>query len=168
MVLLELNSFADWLRAAWHLVKDFFNQPVPIIGCTVGFALVFILKIISTTSIGQKGLKKIKDELSIFKTDFEGKEQEIKVERDKFITEINALVKEHEEEIARYKELLNQVDTKYKELLDQADTKYNELKDLVMNIASNLHNKKIKDILESLKGVDENGEEQELDSQEEE
>ena len=40
---------------------ELINQPIPIIGFTIGAVLFFILSIIAKTSIGKKALRKIQD-----------------------------------------------------------------------------------------------------------
>lgn len=46
-------------------IRQFWNQPVPIIGFTVGAVLLAILGIIAKTSIGKKQLNKLKIEINI-------------------------------------------------------------------------------------------------------
>ena len=70
MNLVNLFNFQEWLINAWAWLKDFFNQPIPIIGVSVGFALFCILKIISSTSIGKKSLNEFKRKTKVLNDSF--------------------------------------------------------------------------------------------------
>lgn len=114
------QTLIDWGNA----VKDFFNQPVPIIGCTIGFLLITILSILSKTSWGKKSINKVIGLLDNFKKETTTK-----------ISNINQMYQDLEKE--------------YNEKLAIAETHNQELENLLLNIGEQLHNKKIKEYVES-------------------
>lgn len=103
-------------------LKEFFNQQVPIIGCTIGFALIFALVIISKTSIGTKALKK-------FKSWYE-----------ELVTGYHSFKEEAEKKLNEQKEF-------YESELKKAEAKYYEITNLIVLIAENTHNEKVKSAL---------------------
>lgn len=107
-------------------VKDFFNQPVTIIGSSVLFFLIFILVIFSKTSIGKKVLKKLTSAISNLIAQFNVFKSEVKSQLD--------------EGLKKYEE---------KEL--QVEAKVAVLEEVVMIIAENSHNVKVKEAMEKCK-----------------
>lgn len=103
-------------------VKDFFNQPIPIIGCSIGFLLVFVLVIFSKTSFGKRWILKLKALIEELKESF------------------RALKKYVEESIATIK---SYSETEIKKIEGQ----YSELSSLIVVIAENSHNIKVKEAL---------------------
>jgi len=105
-----------------NAIKEFFNQPVPIIGITVGSLLMLILTILSKTSIGQKALRQFKkwyEELKLAFTNYK---------------------KESDETLQKVKDY-------YEEELQKAKSEYNALCKFTMSIASNINNVKVKEAL---------------------
>lgn len=121
----------------WDLIveniKIFFNQPVPIIGCTIGFALMFILVIVSKTSIGKKSLNKIKKINA-----------DLKKQYDELIVKNEQSKKELDSKIANLK-------NEYEKLLQESIDKYNELETLLLNISSNIHHREINKLIKQHK-----------------
>lgn len=107
-------------------VKDFFNQPVPIISCTVGALLITILTIISKTSIGKKSIKRMLEAVS-----------EVKLE----LTNT----------IAKTSDNVAQLKKEYETQLALAETHSQELEDLLLSISDQLHNAKIRELVEQYK-----------------
>lgn len=107
-------------------IKTFFNQPVPIIGCTIGFALIFALAVISKTSIGTRVLKKLTAWYN-----------EIKEKVTAFIQEMNKKAVEME--------------NKYNEQISIAEAKWHKADELLTLIVENSHNVKIKEAYENYK-----------------
>ena len=103
-----------------HNIESFFNLPVPIIGCSVLFALIFCLVIISKTSIGTKILKrltKMYDSLLLGFTNFKKKaDQTLQEQKERYEREIAVI-----------------------------ESKYNALQEFLVLIAENSHNKKIEE-----------------------
>ena len=100
-------------------IKDFFNQPVSIIGCSVGFLLVFVLVIISKTSFGRKALKFLK-----------GKVAKLESEYSEFKDETQ--------------NLLENMKAKYEEQVMIAESKVAVLEEVLMIVAENTHNEQVK------------------------
>lgn len=107
-------------------IKTFFNQPVPIIGCTIGFALIFALVVISKTSIGTRVLKKLTAWYN-----------EIKEKVTAFIQEMTKKAVEME--------------NKYNEQISIAEAKWHKADELLTLIVENSHNVKIKEAYENYK-----------------
>ena len=107
-------------------VKDFFNQPVTIIGSSILFLLVFILVIFSKTSIGKKVLKKLTSAIA------------------NLIAQFNAFRKE-------VKEQMDEGFKKYEEEKLQIEAKVATLEKICLIIAENTHNEKIKGAVSVLK-----------------
>lgn len=107
-------------------VKDFFNQPVTIIGCSVLFLLIFILVIFSKTSLGKKVLKSL-------------------------ATAINNLIAQFNAFKSEVKSQLDEGLKKYEEEKLQVEAKVAVLEEVVMIIAENSHNVKVKEAMEKCK-----------------
>lgn len=103
-MLLTNNAFQDWLYTAWGAVKDFFNQPIPIIGCTVGFLLISILTIISKTSFGKKWINTLKTWFNDLKNDFVNTVNEWKAFKDNQEKRFEEMKAEQKAEIEKLKE----------------------------------------------------------------
>ena len=100
-------------------IKDFFNQPVPIIGCTIGFVLVFILVILSKTSFGRKALKFLK-----------GKVAELEKEYNEFKEATSKQVED--------------LKSAYEEKLNIAESKVAVLEEVILIVADQTHNEQVK------------------------
>lgn len=107
-------------------VKQFFSQPVPIIGCTIGFVLVFVLVILSKTSFGRKLLKRMKEKVDGLKHEFEAYKQATKKK-------------------------VQELQEGYEKKLQVAEAKVSVLEEIVLVIAEHSHNEKIKEIVEKSK-----------------
>ena len=116
------TNFVEWWDKMADGVKVFFNQPVPIIGCTVLSLLVFVLTVLSKTSWGKKGINWCKNQISFLVAGFkelkEGTEKEVK-------------------EIKEFSETERQ----------KLEAQYSELSELIVAVAENSHNAKVKSAL---------------------
>lgn len=115
----------DW-NSVVEGIKTFFNQPIPIIGCTIGFALVFVLTVISKTSIGRKTLKKLG-----------GWYDELKTKYNEFHDDVSKNVAEMQKT--------------YNEQIAVATAKWNEANELIELLVENSHNVKVKDAYQQYK-----------------
>lgn len=107
-------------------IEQFFSKPVPIIGCTVAFALVFILVIFSKTSLGKKLLKKLSikiDELLIAFANFK----------------------------ADTKAQLEEYKKHYEEEKNKIESKVAILEEVCLIIGENSHNEQVKKAMEQCK-----------------
>ena len=128
-------------------LKEFWNQPVPIIGFTVGTCIVGLAFIISKTQIGKKALNKLKALYNDLKARIEAaliRFSQMEKEYEEFKEKANEAVKNKENEIreltANYELKLNN----YKnELLKQGE--------LLKIVCENSVNKKIKEAYENYK-----------------
>lgn len=106
-------------------LKTFWNQPVPIIGFTIGMVIVGILFIVAKTSIGKKALNKIKDindKLSKQNDVLQSQLKDVNNRCNKFVDNVsnitipelkdyyNNVIKEKYEQIAEYKNELSKRD----------------------------------------------------------
>ena len=107
-------------------VKDFFNQPVAIIGCSVGFDLVFILVIFSKTSLGKRVLQKLTAAIAQLAAEFNNLKSNVE-------TKLDEGLKKYEEE---------------KKLIE---AKVAVLEKVCLIIAENTHNAKVKEAMEECK-----------------
>lgn len=107
-------------------VKDFFNQPVPIISCTVGALLIAIITIISKTSLGKKSIKRM-------------------------LTAVSEVKLELTNTIAKTSDNVAQLKKEYETQLALAETHSQELEDLLLSISAQLHNAKIRELVEQYK-----------------
>ena len=136
----------QWNQVA-TAIKDFFNQPVPIICCTVGALCVFILTIIAKTSIGKRGLKKLNTKMIAL-------ESVIK----QFLADLRAEKTKAEQEYQKYIAELE------KARLEEQH-KREKLEELVLFIAENTHNSKIKEYVKTYnKESNEDGREETKDT----
>lgn len=107
-------------------VKDFFNQPVTIIGSSILFLLIFILVIFSKTSLGKKVLKKLTSAITNLIAQFNAFKSEVKSQLDEGLK-------------------------KYEEEKLQIEAKVATLEKICLIIAENTHNEKIKGAVSELK-----------------
>lgn len=107
-------------------IKDFFNQPVPIIGVTIGFLLIFVLVIFSKTSLGKKVLKKLTSAVH------------------DLVLSFNKFKSETEEKVESLKK-------EYEEKKSVLESKVAILEKVCLIIAENSHNAKIKEAMEECK-----------------
>ena len=125
---MDWAAFCEWFNNVCLAIKDFFNQPVPIIGCTIGFLVISILSILSKTSLGKKTLNKA-------------------------LTKIDAVKAETTKKIAFASTKINELEEEYKEKLAIAETHSQELEELLLNISEQLHNKKIAELVENYRNA---------------
>lgn len=138
----------------WEQVVEkttaFFDKPVPIIGCTIGFLLITVLTIISKTSFGKKSIRRL--------------------------TELARLTHETvETTLKNVNDKLNEIDEKQDDIeymlcdrLQAQEKRIYELETLLTEICKNIRNAKIKALIndynkgietvEKEKEVSENGE----------
>ena len=117
-------------------LKEFWNQPVPIIGFTVGTLIIGIIVILSKTSIGTKALNWLK-----------GKYQEM-VETNKEMQErYEAIIKTKDEFIASLTQM-------YEDKLALVQANKDKERDVIIAIGSCINNVKIKKIIEEYKGTE--------------
>ena len=107
-------------------IKDFFNQPVTIIGFSVLFLLIFILVIFSKTSLGKRVLQKLTAAIAQLVSQFNAFKSEVTVKLDEGL-------KKYEEE---------------KKLIE---AKVAVLEKVCLIIAENTHNAKVKEAMEECK-----------------
>lgn len=120
---LDWATFVETLKQWALAVKDFFNQPVPIIGCTIGFLLITILSILSKTSWGKKSINKV-------------------------MGSVNTLKSETALKLSETSQMIELVKNEYNEKLALSESKSQEIENLLLNISEQLHNKKIKEYVE--------------------
>lgn len=108
----------------WHLVVEkvtwFFNQPVPIIGCTVAALIFLFLTVLSKTSFGKRLLFKLKQQIA------------------DFIELVKAWMAQKDEEIRKFKE-----DVEADAL--KVGAYVHECTELLDIVCENSHNVKIKE-----------------------
>lgn len=114
-------------------IKDFFNQPVPIICCSIGTLLVFVLVIFSKTSLGKKALNTLKGLIK---------------ELTKQITDLIDKFKGFKEDVNKTLEQQNKI---LENALNEKQQEIDDLKALVEIIARNTHNVKSIQALEEYK-----------------
>jgi len=125
----------EWLNEVSNWLVAFFDKPVPIIGCTVGFLLVAILKIISSTSIGKKSLNTLKSSMASVLTKNEELVEQLTKERESVS---NALNSKNEEVDALTEE--------YEAKLQLVANNYKLLEELVLGICKAISNKNVKEL----------------------
>lgn len=129
----------EWQQIC-EAIKDFFSQPVPIIGCTIGALVVSVIVILSKTNIGKKALHKMQETNNELKSQivaFSTEITNIKQNLDKTLVEQN-------------KDLQN--------ALIEKDQEIARLRELVETIALNTHNVRTLDALKNYKKERENNE----------
>lgn len=121
-------------EAIVEAIKTFFNQPVPVIGCTIGFLLIFVLKVISSTSIGKKALNRLTFQ-----------HEEMKKHVTNSIKDFEKATEAAKQELADQKKY-------YEAHLAAYEKKYAELETLLLEIAKNVHNRRVKEIVDQYTG----------------
>ena len=109
-----------------NAIKEFFNQPVPIIGITIGSLLAFVLTILSKTTIGKKGLNTLKKAFT-----------DLQKNINLFTEQMNQKEKELNNIYLELKEY-------YEKQLEIMKSEYYALCDLILCIGENTNNKNIK------------------------
>lgn len=133
----------SWEQISYN-IEQFWNKPIPIIGFTVGAVIVGVLFILAKTSIGRKALNELKkkyNEIIDFKNSIEDKYNKLIEEKDKLIEEKGKIIEE----------LQHQYDDKL--ALVQANK--DKEKEIIIAIAENINNVKIKKIIEEYKKLPE-------------
>lgn len=116
----------NWWEQAVAWCKDFFNQPVPIIGVSVGLLILYTLVIFSKTSIGKKILRKLTDGYNSLKSEF------------------TSFKDETSKKLEEQKEF-------YENEIKNIEAKTHEMQSFVLWVAENSTNEKIKEKAETLK-----------------
>ena len=115
---------------SWEVIvnglKEFWAQPVPIIGFSVGTLIIGICTIISKTSFGKRLLNKLK-----------GNVQELSTNVDTFKSDTNAKI----EELKSY----------YEQAMALLEAKKDNTEKLLLAIAEQLHNVKIEELVKEYK-----------------
>ena len=123
----------EWWSNFVEGLKTFWNQPVPIIGFTVGTLVVAFLTILSKTSFGKRAIKELKNMFSTLKNMW----LESKNNYDKIVAikdeEIKILTETYESKLA----------------VIQAENIH--CKDIIIEIAENINNVKVKEIIKKYK-----------------
>lgn len=127
----------EWWNEFTRIVEEFWNKPVPIIGFTVGACILGALWIISKTSIGKKALKELR-----------AKYEEIK--------NVNDAIKKIADDLLEAKDnVIAEMKKEYEAKLAIAQEEVRQTKQLVIAIASNINNVKIKKLIEEFEKLPE-------------
>ena len=124
---------------------ELINQPIPIIGFTIGAVLFFVLSIIAKTSIGKKALRKIQDINDKLNKKCAGLCQKLDEAEQKCVSltvKYNEVIKNKDEEI---KQLTDEYEIKldaYKNIAKKQD-------EIIRVICENSVNVKIKEAFEN-------------------
>ena len=119
----------NWEQISYN-IEQFWNKPIPIIGFTVGFVVIGILWIIAKTSIGKKALKELRAK-------YEEATKTLKEIKDFY----NKVIEEKDNQLKKLTEMYES-----KLALVQANKEREEK--LVLSIAKNINNVKIKKLVE--------------------
>ena len=117
-----MEQFKEIVDTFW----GWLNQPLPIIGVSILFILIFLWKIFSSTSFGKKQIKKINDGFKRLETFVDEKAKEIEQTKQEIETNIE----------------------KFKE-------DYNFMLSIIVELCETLPNKKVKVIAEKVKEYEE-------------
>ena len=104
----------------WQQIKEFIahllSQPVPIICCSVGSLLVFVLVIISKTSIGKKALNTLRQwiidfiaKVSAILTEIKNENEKLKQENEKLKIDLQIALNEKQDKIDKLEKLVEQI-----------------------------------------------------------
>lgn len=124
----------EWFDTFAENLKIFWNQPVPIIGFTVGTIIIGALFIIGKTSIGKKALNKLKALYEDLKSRYENALEMFYTTKNEF----DEFKKEKEEEIKQIGETYELKLNAYKERMVKQD-------EIIKVLCENSPNKKVKD-----------------------
>ena len=125
--------------------KEFWNQPVPIIGFTVGMCIVGVVFIIGKTSIGKKAFNKLKSEIKFLEEKNKLLLDSCEEYRLKLLDSesyIKELIKTKEAEVSQLKADYELLLAPYKEQIAKQD-------DLLKVVCENNVNKKVKEAYEN-------------------
>lgn len=112
-----MEQFKEFMMKAW----EFLNAPLPIVGVSLIFILIFLWKIISSSSFGKKNIKRL-NEVS----------RETKESVDKKLIEYDTKIKEQDEKI------------------EQQNKEIEYLKQFIVRLCLTSPNKKIKELAKEL------------------
>lgn len=130
----------EWLDTAVAWLRDFFNQPVPIIGCSVLALGTFVATVIGKTSIGKKALIEFRSGLSDISSRVSDVSVKAKDSLYKAKLEAEELKKELEAELYNVQKKCERQD------------------ELILSIAKEIHNSKVKALIEDyIQGGTEDG-----------
>lgn len=120
----------EWWNNFVSGLEEFWNQPVPIIGFTVGTLIVGFFVIFTKTSLGKKAL-------NWCKTKYE-----------ELLVKYNEAKKLYEEVIAEKDAIIEELTKMYEEKLALVQLNKDKEKEIIIAIAKNINNVKIKKIIE--------------------
>ena len=128
--------------------EHFWNQPVPIIGFTVGTVIIGIIVILAKTSIGKKALNKMKEMFEDLK--------------DKLHTAIIIFNEYKENRDAEFEKMKQHYEQRIKDLTEESEAKIAKLEEkqskmesFLLDIAMNNPNIRVKKALEEYKDGEE-------------
>lgn len=128
--------------------EHFWNQPVPIIGFTVGTVIIGIIVILAKTSIGKKALNKMKEMFEDLK--------------DKLHTAITLFKEYKENRDAEFEKMKQHYEQRIKDLTEESEAKIAKLEEkqskmesFLLDIAMNNPNIRVKKALEEYKDGEE-------------
>ena len=115
----------DW-NTIVEAIKIFFEQPVAIIGCSVGCLLFYTLILVSKTSFGKKNILRLQNKISELKSTCDTYEAQTR------------------EKVANLKEA-------YEDKVAIVENHAIEVENLLFAICENINNKKVKELVEQYK-----------------
>jgi len=133
----------NWEEISYN-IEQFWNKPVPIIGFTIGTLVIMFLVIFAKTSFGRKSLNYLKNKYAELNDGF-NKAKEYYEEA----------IKAKDELIANKDKYIEELKSMYEEKLALVQLNKDKEKEIIIAIASNINNVKIKKIIEEYKKLPE-------------
>lgn len=119
----------DWNQIV-EGIKEFWNQPVPIIGFTVGTVIIGVIAILAKTSIGKKALNWMKEKYA------------------ELVNGYNETKKQYEEIIKTKDETIAKLTEMYNEKLALVQANKDKEREIIIALGNCINNLKVKKIIE--------------------
>lgn len=119
----------DWNQIV-EGIKEFWNQPVPIIGFTVGTIIIGVIAILAKTSIGKKALNWMKEKYT------------------ELLNGYNETKKQYEEIIKTKDETIAKLTEMYNEKLALVQANKDKEREIIIALGNCINNVKVKKIIE--------------------
>ena len=155
----------EWWDTFVEGIKTFWNQPIPIIGFTVGALIVGILSIMAKTSIGKKALNEIKRINEGLKTKLLKAEGDLRESQDKLkalSNEVKSRMEELEEWYGKYLEdkdaEIAELKKQYESMLSECQAKIDRQAEMIKALCEASVNKIVKEAYKAYCEVQEHGE----------
>jgi tRNA A22 N-methylase len=126
-----------WFEQVVNWLDGFFNKPLPIVGVSLGIVCIVVFRLLARSSFGKKLYNKVEKDFN-----------ELQTRSDDFVIKANKQIEDYKKECDSKVEAIK---TYYETMLAQKQAKEDELETLLLAIGDNIHNEKVRELIEKYK-----------------